>query len=167
MTRTLTEADLKGGSSLLPSGVRDYNVFGCRVQLNKFSGMRELLVEVASSEGSGDFTIPLEKPQGLEEDTFMWIFGSQLGALGFEGLVGETPLGFVEKHLASQLGKVYNSVISLEVTHQPSKKLRDDGTPFINARVKVRRVVEPGTGAVKAPLAPAAGTITPDDSFPF
>lgn len=162
MSRAFTKQDTTSGGGLLPAGVKQYNVFGARIEFNEKAGIRELIVEVANSEGSGNFTVPLEKPANMQEDTFYWLMGMNLTGFGVD-VVDKTPEQVLQS-LPAHLGKIHNGIVELEVTHTQSTKLKDDGTPFVNHRVKVRRMVEEGTGPAPA-AAPDAGVAAVANTF--
>jgi hypothetical protein len=143
--------------SLLPEGIRTYTITSARVEVVKKGqapSIRELLVALTSPEGSGEVSVPLEPfihtPDGVE----MWerIFKSAAVGLGFEPTGGHLPMQDVAAEFASWIPQsgIVGQMVEAQVTHHNSTKLKDDGTPFVNHRVKFRGLL--GGGVVPQPM---------------
>lgn len=143
-----------GGMSLLPAGIRTYNITAARVDVNQRGAgpaLRELTIALASTDGHGEATVPLEPFDRSPDGVAMWerIFKSAAVGLGFQPSGGHLPMMDVADEFARWVpgSGLTSCAVECEVTHHDSKRLKDDGTPFVNHRVKFRGIVDGSTAA--------------------
>lgn len=168
---TWNEVSVGGGMSLLPEGIRTYVITTARVDVSKRGAapaLRELIVALSSTEGAGEVTVPLEPfihtPDGVE----LWerLFKSAAQGLGFTPTNPDGQMKDLANEFASWIptSGLVGSAVECDVKHVPGKKLKDDGTPFINHRVTFRGVV---AAAQPAQAAPATETYAGIDEDPW
>lgn len=158
-----------GGMSLLPVGTRSFEITKARVDVASRgpSQIRELVVGLASTAGSGEATTPLEPFDHSPEGVRFWerIFKTTAAGLGFVPQNGDLPMLDIANEFASWVpgAGLVGRTVEAEVTHHDSKKLKDDGTPFVNHRVKFRGLVGGAPTAAPAPVPSFAGAAAADD----
>lgn len=146
-----------GGQRLLPIGTRNYEVTQAKARINDYNGQREALIAVASSDGAGEFTVPLEA-WGPDEDLFLKVVGGQARGLGFVPSRADLDVnrditrGDIEE-FTMYLPSLHGAVVELYVEHKESTKLKDNGEPFVNHRVYANKLVS------RRQVAPAAAPV--------
>lgn len=161
------EVTVGGGMSLLPAGIRTFEITTARAEVaERGNKLRQAVIGLASSAGSGEDTLPLEpfdrSPDGVE----LWerIFKSAASGLGFAPSAGNVTMQDAANEFAAYLPGLVGSLVEVEVKHVPSKKLKDNGEPFVNHRVTYRSVVAgSGTTAAAAPVAETVPSFADDD----
>lgn len=142
---TTLEAPREGGNSLLPEGLNNYTIVSADIGANQWNGRNELTLRITSAAGSGKHTIPLEPWDSAKVDTFLSIFNNSLGNIGIE-TEGKTPVQILAT-LEQDIAGVFGNVIEVNVKHEAQKSkpdgshLREDGTPWMNAKSYINRLV--------------------------
>jgi hypothetical protein len=183
MTQTLSAPSEGGGYSLLPAGLNNFTIRHAEIVQNKWNGRNELELTISSSEGGGKHAIPLEPWSADAIDTFLKVFNNGLGNIGIpvEGLTAQQVLA----KLPTQVAGLVGNVIECNVLHQPRKPkadnshLKDDGTPWLDAKCYINRLVSTGPAPTAQAAAPssemaaldaafsAAPSFAGDDDIPF
>ena len=148
-----------GGINLLPEGTRTFEITTARVATRTNRDglvLRELTVGLSSSEGSGTDTVALDPFVNTPDGIQLWqrIFKTAAVGLGFQPSNGDAPISDVVQEFIDWVpgSGLVGCHVEAEVTHHNSTKLKDDGTPFVNHRVKYRGIVQ-GTPAAPAAVA--------------
>jgi hypothetical protein len=157
-----TWGDVKvgGGMSLLPAGIRAFEVTTARAEVND-RGLREAVIGLSSSAGAGEDKIALEPWDKSFDGTEMWerIFKGAAQGLGFQPSSDQVTVEQAANEFAAYVPRLVGSMVEVEVKHVNGKKLKDDGTPFVNHRVNYRQIVGQSAavaGAVTTQVEPAA-----------
>jgi hypothetical protein len=144
-----------GGVSLLPSGIRTFEVTTARAEVNEKTGRREAVIGLSNSAGNGEDKIALEPWDTSFDGVEMWerIFKGAAQGLGFTPSGDHVSVEEAATEFASFLPALVGANVEVEVKHLESKKLKDDGTPFVNHRVNYRQLVGNTPAMAAAPAA--------------
>lgn len=166
-----------GSNSLLPTGIRNFEISSADIVENKYNGRSELTVTFNSEAGSGRERFMLE-PWSTEQkaiEQFISMVTNNLGGLGIqtEGRTLREVLGA----LPQEKNQLIGSVVELKVEHKDRKPkpdgshLKDDGTPWQDQRVYVNRVVKEAPAASNTAAADEGtfgpGSFVEDDDIAF
>lgn len=182
MTATL-DAPREGGGGLLPEGVNNYTITDATVGANQWNGKNEVTLRINCPAGGGKTNILLEPWDMNKVDDFVKRFTNDLGNIGIE-TQGKT-IAQVLATLPQDIKSVIGNVVEFNVKHSDRKAkpdgshLKDDGTPWKDAKAFINRLVaKSGAPAAAATVDPAAAALdaafaaaTPghntDDDIPF
>lgn len=162
MTTTLDAPSEGGGYSLLPAGINNYTIKNAEIVANKWNGRNEVVLTISCPEGSGKTDIPLEPWSADAVDTFLKVFKNGLGNIGIP-VEGKTPQQILAT-LTTDLPKVIGNVVEFSVEHKTRKAkpdgshLKQDGTPWMDAKAYINRLVQRGTGLAPSGQTAAAPT---------
>jgi len=169
----------RGNRTFLPAGTNNYKLTGVRMENHAYFGNLQAVLDVQLDGVTYNIELPLAgSPTGNDEIVADRIAGA-MNALGVKPSViagmeaAGQDVSDVENNVAwgSELGLALptfvGSVLELFVTHRDSKKLKDDGTPFVNANAYINRVVSsPAEPVIAAGVNVPAG-VADDDDIPF
>jgi hypothetical protein len=170
----------RGNRTFLPEGTQNYRLTGVRQEVHSHFGTRQLVLDVSLNGDVYNAEIALEAGGRGDPSIVADIIYSTMKSLGLSPAVltrmkaagqdvsnVETDLSWGNE-LAAALPGFVGAVLELYVKHKPGKKLRDDGTPFVNANTYVNRVVQAAPSGQAAPVGASvpAGYANTDD-IPF
>jgi len=143
----------RGNRTFLPAGTNNYRLTGVRQEVHAHFGNLQAVLDVQLDGTTYNVEIPLGgSPTGNDEIVADRIAGTMY-ALGIKPAViaameaAGQDAGSVENDIAwgAELGAVLPSlvgaVLELYVAHKDSKKLKDNGEPFVNANTYVNKIV--------------------------
>lgn len=164
----------------LPEGLNNFEVTGARAETNEYNGRNELVVNFTGPAGGGVADFPLE-PWASDQksvDQFIKMFTSNAaGIFGIEtqGRRAQEVMGDIVKALDNN--SAIGNIVEINVVYAPrkdkgdGKHLREDGTPWMNAKPYVNRLVQKAApkasidDAFEAAAVPAG--FGGDDDIPF
>jgi hypothetical protein len=170
----------RGNRTFLPAGTNNYNLVSVRQEQHPHFGNTQAVLDVELNGDRYNVEIPLSASEKADPEIIANIIASTMGSIGAKPQVianmeaagqntdaVENSVAWGPELYAALTGLV-GSVVELHVIHKDSKKMRDDGTPFVNATTYVNRVVKRAEpGAVQVAAEPASAGFDSDDDIPF
>lgn len=130
-------------AGLLPEGAQLLTIFAASEHVNEHTNRSEAVLELAAKGGMlGIVTIPLE-PWNTDDDKvvqFERVFKTYASGLDYEPTNPSETISDIASGASfmSYLHELVGRRVSARVEHVLSKTLREDGTPFVNHRVRFR-----------------------------
>lgn len=145
-------------TGLLPAGKQHLQVVYAARVTNEHTQREEGVLDLESNDGIiGRVSIPLE-PWNDDREKFKRVFKTYAAGLGFEPNYPEQSVEDIAggEEFVAFLHAIVGRRVLARIEHVPSNSLKDDGTPFINHRVRFRGLVSNGLTADQLQNTPLA-----------